>query len=196
MNMNIQGIKSSQPIQVRQIQPGKLEEIKKAADDNNLDELIIENDKGTFLIYAKDLAIDYEYADNEGVMHRTVPDGYAPSPKVGDRIILGDLKGKVAFFDDETDRRAVGGTIGGVIGGFAGFIGGAAAMSDGSRLGDFLGVFLGGGPGAAVGALVGMGAGYGLTHLLAKPTSDPSGLERLCLPPEQLKVSVANSNKL
>lgn len=135
--MNIQGLVSNikDLPQVRQVQPGKLEEIKKAAADNQLDEAIVENEQGSFVVYGRDLHLDYEYADNEGLMHRTLPTGYIGSPKVGEKIILGDLKGKLVFFDDQTDRltraNQVGLGIGG-FGGFGGFVLGAASASKAS----------------------------------------------------------------
>lgn len=187
--MNIQGITSNnrEPIQVRQIQPGKLEEAKKAAQTNQLDEFIVENDQGAFVVFGKDLSLDFEYAQQDGATIRTLPNGYIGAPKVGEQIMLGDLKGKLVFFNDQTDRRVIASRIGLAVGGVAGLM-------------------LGGGRGAAAGinavlsagalAMVGNGVAYGMTHLLAKPKFDTSSLTRLCLPSEQTQATVTGSPKI
>lgn len=187
--MNIQGITSNnrEPIQVLQIQPGKLEEAKQAAQKNQLDEFIVENDQGAFVVFGKDLSLDFEYARQDGVTIRTLPNGFIGAPEVGEQIQLGDLKGKLVFFNDQTDRRVIASRVGIAVGGVAGLM-------------------LGGGRGAAAGinvalsaftlAMVGNGVGYGLTHLLAKPKFDTSSLTRLCLPSEQTKAAVTDSPKI
>lgn len=181
--MNIQGLVSNikDLPQVRQVQPGKLEEIKKAAADNQLDEAIIENEQGSFVVYGRDLHLDYEYADNEGRMHRTLPTGYIGSPKVGEKIILGDLKGKLVFFDDQTDRLTRANQVGLGIGGVGGFVLGAASASKASD--SIMGAVLG----SALGSVVGMGLSYGLTRLLASPDFSANSIERFCLPNESNK---------
>lgn len=183
--MNIQGIVSNTKsnLQVREIRPEQLEAVKKAAQNNDLDEIIVSNDKGTFLIYGDDLSITPNYVDKEGLVHMTnLSQRGGLAPRAGDQVNFGELKGKLLFHDNEEDPRRIGTTIGGFVGAIAGIGIGTSLMSDGSKLGDFISIFLGGMPGALIGGMAGAAAGFGINHLISRPEPNARGLEQLSKP--------------
>lgn len=170
--MNIQGIQSkyNDPINVLKIQPGQTKAVEKAAKDNQLDEMIVENDQGQFLIYGRNLELAYDYADQNGITYRTLPTGFIGAPEAGDQVILGDLKGKLVFFNDTTERMARASEIGAIGGGFAG----VALGMIGSKGNELSGGMLGG----VLGYALGLGVVTGLTYLVAKPDYSALPLEK------------------
>jgi hypothetical protein len=175
--MNIQGISSntgSAP-QFCQIQPGKEKAVEQAAEDNQLDKLVVKNQQGSFLIYGQDLQLAHEYANQDGLSFRTLPTGFVGAPQKGERIVLGDLKGELAFFDDKINRYQKAGEIGtwgGAIGGA--FLGMVSVHSSDALMSGLLG--------GTIGFMFGGMIAIGATALVAKPNYAAESMTQNCLP--------------
>lgn len=83
--MEIRGL-SGQDIQVRQVKNNvSVEQLKAATKNNGMDEIVVENDKGKFILFAESLDIKGKFG----------------LPSVGENISFGDFKGKVVLSDNE-----------------------------------------------------------------------------------------------
>jgi hypothetical protein len=84
-NMDLTGI-TGKTIQVREIRPEvTVAQINAAASNNNLDEIVVENDKGKFIIFGDNLDIK----------------GKIGLPAVGTQVNFGEVHGKVIFKNNE-----------------------------------------------------------------------------------------------
>jgi hypothetical protein len=160
--MEIKGIQGD--FQVSKIKPGyKLEDVKKATNDNDLQEIVIKNESGLHVIVSKDLEVAPEYLDKDGLSHQTNITNRGQFPSVGDQMNFGDLKGEVVYTDNEGTSDSNGFAIGAGPGALIGFVGGTIGGALLSEGGGAFGV-----PGFLMVAAMGTGAGIALGGSIGK----------------------------
>lgn len=91
------GIFGSEDVKVVKVKDDvSLDKIKEATANNNIDEIIVENEKGKFIIYADELET------NKGKL---------PSANQNINFVDLGIKGKVLYSDDETNEDLMGGAV-------------------------------------------------------------------------------------
>lgn len=158
------------------------EAVKAALAKNGQNELVVQNDKGTFVLAGKKLDFAHDAFTVTGFKHdpysgkelSNQPYRMLKLPETGSEVELGELKGKLVHQDFEGGANW-GYVVGAIGGGFAGLVGGMLiaekmGMDGGGTAAPFI-------PRDPIGALGGMG--LGMTAAVAGGFGGSIGLGRL-----------------
>ncbi|HEY9844093.1 MAG: hypothetical protein ACAI44_03555 [Candidatus Sericytochromatia bacterium] len=180
-NLNIQ--KVFDVSQVYKVKDGvSLDQVKAAVAKNQRNELVVQNDSGTYLLVGKKLAFAEDAFTVSGFRHdertgkelKDQPTKFVQLPETDAQVELGDLKGKLVYkeFEEGINWGHVTGGIGGAMAGMIGAmtIAEKIGMDGGGTAAPFI-------PKDPIGALGGLGlAGLGA---VAGGTAGAIGLGRL-----------------
>jgi hypothetical protein len=173
--MELNGVVGYQ--EIRKVNNGvKPEEISKALKNNNLKEIVVQNDTGTYIIAGKDLEVRADYLEKgKDIVTNLTRKGQVPA--INDKIDFGELQGTIIATDNNYDptvdsesrKKGVKMSAGAFIGGIVVSVASVVASEKGTSIAAESRVAGNGIMGFVVGAVVGLGVGYLAHRVSEKP---------------------------